>query len=171
MGFRMLAQRTRARGRVLEWVDQEWRDPDGATFRRTTILHPGAVAMVPCLGTQRVLLVRQFRAAAGRWLLEIPAGTREPGEPPLRCAQRELREEVGHRARRWRKLGAIFPAPGFCTEVIHLYQALDLVPAKGQLDEDEHLEVVSMTWPQVRAAVRSGAICDGKTLSALLLLG
>ena len=159
-----------AQGRVMRWVDQQWRAPDGQVFARQTVLHPGAVAMVPCLGRDRVLLVRQFRAALPGWLLEIPAGTREPGESPLRCAQRELREEVGHRARRWRKLGTIVPAPGFCSEVIHLYQASDLVPAQGELDEDEHLHVVSMTWRQVRAAVRSGRIRDGKTLSALLLL-
>jgi ADP-ribose pyrophosphatase len=136
-------------------------------FKRDTIVHPGAVAVLPFDAKGNVILIKQFRPAAKDWLLEIPAGTLEKGEQPLACAKRELIEEIGFAAKKWKKLGAIFTAPGFCTEVIHLFAASDLKAAFAEMDEDEHIEVVTMSLAQIRKAVRAGKIRDAKTLSAL----
>ncbi len=170
-GFTLLRHRRLASGRVFDVHEETWRAPDGTRFTRQNILHPGAVAVLAFSAPDRVLLVRQFRAAVRRRLLEIPAGTLEPGETPLACARRELIEEVGFAARRWRKLGAVYTAPGFCTEVIHLYRAWDLRPAQAEQDDDEQIEMVEMTLREVRAAVRSGRLRDSKSLSALFLAG
>lgn len=122
--------------------------------------------------------MRQFRTAAGRALLEIPAGTldvdRESGttEDPTLAAVRELEEETGFRAGRWRKLGAFWTAPGFATELMHLYLATELVPADDGLgpDEDEALELDALPWPEAVAAAEDGRIEDAKSLIGLFWL-
>jgi ADP-ribose pyrophosphatase len=167
-GFALASSKPRLTSRVFAVHAETWTAPDGRTFERDTVVHPGAVAVLPRTADGRFLMLRQFRAAARGWLLEIPAGTLEAGETPLRCAKRELIEETGHRARRWRKLGAILPAPGFCTEIIHLYLAEDLAPAHGELDDDEHLRVVSMTEREILDAVAKGRLRDAKSLCAIL---
>jgi ADP-ribose pyrophosphatase len=129
------------------------------------------VAILPFDAQGRVLMLRQFRAPIEDWLLEIPAGTLEPGEPPLACAKRELIEETGFAARRWRKLGVIYNAPGYSSERIHLYKAWDLRPAHGEQDADEHIELAVMTMSEVQGAVKDGRITDAKTLCALLYDG
>lgn len=169
-GFRLLESKPLFRGRVFSLAQERWRGPGDREFARECIVHPGAVLIVPFLDSKTVLAIRQFRSAARRWLLEFPAGTLERGETPLACARREVIEEVGHRARTWRKLGGVFTAPGFCTEYIHLYEARDLTPAAGELDADEHIEVVPFTLRALRAQARAGRIHDAKTLSALALL-
>jgi ADP-ribose diphosphatase len=168
--FTQLGARTLQRARTFRLDDERWRGPDGHEFRRQTVVHPGAVAIVPIGPRGELLLIRQFRAAARGWLLEFPAGTLEPGEAPLACARRELREETGFAARRWRRLGSVFTAPGFCTEVIHLFAARDLRPAPLTQDADEWIEVVPMRVQDALRAVRTGRIRDAKTLSALLHL-
>jgi ADP-ribose pyrophosphatase len=170
-GFALLRDRRLLRSRVYRVHEQEWRGPDGRRFTRDVVVHPGAVAVLAEPAPGRVLLIRQFRVPARGWLLEIPAGTLEAGETPLACARRELIEETGFRARRWRKLGAVWPVPGYCTERIHLYRAWSLEPARAACDEDEHIRVVEMTVGEVSAAVRSGRLADGKSLAALLLSG
>jgi ADP-ribose pyrophosphatase len=168
--FRLLATRTLHRGRVFTLARERWRGPGGREFTRETIRHPGAVLIVPFLDAATVLAIRQFRAAARRWLLEFPAGTLERGETPLACARREVVEEVGHRARSWRRLGGVYTAPGFCTEYIHLYAASRLVPQAGVLDADEHIEVVPLALQRLQRLARSGEVEDAKTLAALALL-
>ncbi|MCZ7647710.1 MAG: NUDIX hydrolase [Planctomycetota bacterium] len=170
MDFKLVRSKRLFKGRVFDLRADTWRGPDGRAFERHTIAHPGAVAIVPFDTKGRLLLIRQFRGSVGRWLLEIPAGTLEPGEPPAACAKRELIEEIGFAARKWRKLGAVFTAPGFCSERIVLFKAWDLYPRTAAQDEDEHIEPRPMTPAQVRKAVRAGRICDAKTLSALLHL-
>jgi ADP-ribose pyrophosphatase len=170
-GFRLVHRKVVLRSRVFEVRHENWRGPDGRTFERDTLVHPGAVAILPFDARGRLLLLRQFRPAVRAWLLEIPAGTLEKGEPPLACAKRELIEETGFAARRWRKLGAIRNAPGYSSEVIHLYKAWDLTPASGVQDADEHIKLAVMSMPAVRRAVRSGRLCDAKALCALLYIG
>ncbi|MBE7465728.1 MAG: NUDIX hydrolase [Planctomycetes bacterium] len=170
MTFRRLKRKTLHRARVFTLDTETWRGPDGRTFERQTIVHPGAVAIVPFDEDGRILMIRQFRPAVERFLLEIPAGTREAGESPLLCAKRELAEETGFAAESWRKLGAVYTAPGFCNEKILLYKAWDLYPKHAEQDEDEHITPVALTPAQVKQAVRKGKICDAKTLSALLQL-
>jgi ADP-ribose pyrophosphatase len=169
--FRLLASKTVRTSRVFRIDDETWRAPDGKTFQRDTIIHPGAVAILPVTAKGTYLFIRQFRAAARGWLLEIPAGTLEAGESPLACAKRELIEEVGFAARKWRKLGAIFVAPGYTTELIHIFEARDLVPAHAEQDEDEHIETAELTKKQVLEAVKRGRVRDGKSVAAVQLAG
>lgn len=142
--------------------------PDGAHAQREIVRHPGAVAMVPLLG-EDVLLVRQFRAAAGKILLEIPAGTLEVGEAPEAAAVREMQEEVGYRPGKLERLGGEFTAPGYTSEYIHLYLATELTPSRLRQDSDEFIEVVRMPLAEALALVERGEIEDGKTLGGLLL--
>jgi ADP-ribose pyrophosphatase len=168
--FKLLQANEMLRSRVFFVRKERWQGPDGSTFERDTVVHPGAVAIVPFDAKGRVLLIRQFRPATNGWLLEIPAGTLEKGEKPLGCAKRELVEEIGFAAKSWLKLGEIFTAPGFCSEKIHLFKAWDLKPAFAEQDEDEHIEPATMTMAEVKKAIRSGKIQDAKTLSALACL-
>lgn len=167
--FKMLKQKAVLHSRVFYVSQQEWRGPNGR-FKRDTVVHPGAVAILPFDNKGRVIMIRQFRPAVGDWMLEIPAGTLEKGEQPLACAKRELIEEIGFAAKRWKKLGAVYTAPGFCTELIHLYKAWDLKSDFAEKDEDEHIELAVMSMAQVRRAVKSGKIVDAKSLSALMCL-
>src|SRR5689334_7219666 len=112
--FKLLKHKTVLQSRVFFVRDEKWRGPGGTHFQRHTVVHPGAVAILPFDVKGRVLMIRQFRPAANDWMLEIPAGTLEKGEAPLACAKRELIEEIGFAARKWKKLGAVFTAPGFC---------------------------------------------------------
>jgi len=170
-GFRMTQNRELLASRVFRVHEETWRAPDGGIFTRQNIIHPGAVAILPITAKGTYVFIRQFRPAARDWILEIPAGTLEPGETPLACAKRELIEEIGFAARAWKKLGKIFTAPGFCTEQIHLFEATGLKPATAAKDEDEHIELAEMTGVEVRGAVKRGEIRDGKSLSALFLCG
>ncbi len=148
--------------------------PNGTTVDLEIIHHPGAAAVVPVQSDGTVLLVRQYRHAAGGYLLEIPAGTLNPGEDPRDCALRELEEEVGYRAGRLDLLLSVFTTPGFTDEVIHLYRASDLVPGTQALESDEVLEVVSMPLSRAITEIGRGGIRDGKTvigLQTVLLAG
>jgi ADP-ribose pyrophosphatase len=151
-------------------------DADGRSHRREVVVHPGAVAILPLDGEQ-LLLVRQFRTPAGRTLLEIPAGTLDRAadgtrEPPDIAAARELAEETGHRAARWRKLGSFWTAPGFATEVIHLYLARDLAPLESHPEPalDERLQLVRLPWPEALEMAERGELADAKSLVGLFWL-
>ena len=152
---------------------------DGTRGQRDIVGHPGAVAMLAIDEADRVLMVRQFRRAAGGVLLEIPAGTLdvdpETGavEDPEIASRRELEEETGYRARTWRRLASFWTAPGFATELMHLYLATDLRPADGDRlgpDEDEHLLLEKVPWRDALAAAERGEYRDGKTLVGLFWL-
>lgn len=151
---------------------------DGSRATREVVGHPGAVAMLAVDDEDRVLLVRQWRVAAGRAMLEIPAGTldiHDDGtvEAHHVAAPRELEEETGYRANVWQHLASFWTAPGFASELMHLYLATDLVPAHADRlgpDEDERLELERLPWKDaVRAAV-DGEIVDAKSILALLWL-
>jgi ADP-ribose pyrophosphatase len=149
--------------------------PDGRPSTRDIVEHPGAVAIVAVDPQDQVLMVRQFRLAAGRTLLEIPAGTLDRGadgslEDPDLAARRELEEETGYRAGTWRHLGAFWTAPGFTTELLHLYLATDLEPAREDRlgpDEDERLELEHVPWDEALAMAERGDIPDAKSLVGL----
>lgn len=168
------------RGRVGDFRIDTVRFSDGRESTREILGHPGAVAIVAIDPEDRVLLVRQWRTAAGRILLEIPAGTLDIVDPvnrtiedPELAGPRELEEETGYRAGSWRKLAAFWTAPGFATELMHLYLARDLEPAHGDRlgpDEDERLELVRLSFGDAIAAVEGGEICDAKSIVGLLLV-
>ncbi len=141
--------------------------PNGVTIDLETIRHPGAAAVVPMKDDGTVVLVRQFRHAAGGFIYEIPAGKLSPGEDPLHCAARELEEEVGYRAASFELLSSIFTAPGFADEVIHVYKATGLIKGRQQLDQDEVLEIVEMPLTAAMEKIVDGTIRDGKTIVGL----
>ncbi|MFO7245266.1 MAG: NUDIX hydrolase [Thermaerobacter sp.] len=158
------------RGRVFSVRRDVVRLPDGRHVRREVVEHPGAVVVAPLLDDGRILFVRQYRYAAGRHLVELPAGTLEPGEDPAATAARELQEECGCRAGRLEPLGTFYSAPGFCTELLHAYAALDLVPAAAEPDPDEDIEVVVMSLQEALQQAAGGGLQDAKSLAVLLLL-
>jgi ADP-ribose pyrophosphatase len=141
--------------------------PNGVTIDLETIRHPGASAVVPIKDDGTVVLIRQFRHAAGGFIYEIPAGKLTPGEDPLQCASRELEEEVGYRASSFELLSSIFTAPGFADEVIHVYKATGLIKGRQQLDRDEVLEIVEMPLLEAITKIEDGTIRDAKTIVGL----
>lgn len=141
--------------------------PNGITIDLETIRHPGAAAVVPVKDDGTVVLIRQFRHAAGGFIYEIPAGKLAPGEDPLHCASRELEEEVGYRASSFELLSSVFTAPGFADEVIHVYKATGLTKGHQHLDQDEVLEIVEMSLTQAISHIQDGTIRDAKTIVGL----
>ncbi len=143
--------------------------PDGTTIRRDVIVHPGAVVVLPLVDAGHVCLLKNYRFIIGETLWELPAGTLEPGEPPDRAAVRELLEETGYAAGRWRKLTACYASPGCLTELMHIYAAQDLTPGPARPEKDESLEPQVVPWGQAIAWAVDGTIRDVKTIAGLLL--
>ena len=179
LGETTVESRVVHRGRTMTFRVDTIERPDGSRHRREIVGHPGAVAIVALDEADRLLLVRQFRTAAGRVLLEIPAGTLDVDEAtgtveePDSAARRELEEETGFRAWTWRSLGSFWTAPGFATERMHLYLASDLVSADEDRlspDEDEALMLVRLPWPEALAAAEDGRIADAKSIVGILRL-
>ncbi len=143
--------------------------PGGQEAELAILKHPGAAAVVPFLDRDHVVLLRQFRHAAGGTIWEVPAGKLDRGEDPYACAARELAEETGYRAGRLERTGAIFTTPGFTDERIHLFAAFDLKP--GETAHEHHELISSQVVPLARALamIDSGEISDGKTIAALFL--
>jgi ADP-ribose pyrophosphatase len=167
------------RGRYLSLRIDTIERADGSRARREIVGHPGAVAIVAIDADDRVALVRQWRVAAGTALLEIPAGTLDVDaatdevEDPDVAAARELEEETGLRAGTWRRLTSFWTAPGFATELMHLYLATDLAPAVDERlgpDEDERLELVWQAFDEAVAAAARGVLADAKSIVGLLLV-
>jgi ADP-ribose pyrophosphatase len=141
--------------------------PNGATVELEVIRHQGASAVVPLQEDGTVLLIRQYRHAAGGFIYEIPAGKLDPGENPLACAERELEEETGRRAGHLEHLLTFFTTPGFTDEIIHIYLATELIPGVQNLEHDEVLEVVEMPLERALQRIADGTIRDGKTIIGL----
>ena len=173
---RLIESEVIRRGRILEFRIDTVEAADGHRSTRDIAGHPGGVCMVAIDPQDRVLLVRQWRHAIGRALLEIPAGTldRAPDgsvEDHAEAAARELDEETGSRAGTWRYLGGFYTAPGFTNELMHLYLATDLTPADdGGLgpDEDERLELRAIPFDEAVVMAERGEIADAKSIVGLL---
>jgi ADP-ribose pyrophosphatase len=142
--------------------------PNGHLCDLELIRHPGAAAVVPVDDDGEVVLVRQYRHAVGDWLLEVPAGKLDSGEPPEQCAARELEEETGLRASALIPLGSIWTTPGFTDERIWLFLAQGLVPTRQALQRDEVLRVERMPLRDAVALAEGGGIADAKSVCALL---
>jgi len=156
-------------GKLFKVVKERVRLANGQERPREIVVHPGAVALVVVDNDEKLLLVRQYRRAAGRTLLEIPAGTREQGEDAESCARRELTEETGYEAANVRHLGGFYSAPGFCTEYLECYLMTGLVEKKGNADEDENIELERLSADEALEAIRTGEICDAKSISGILM--
>ena len=142
--------------------------PNGRVAELDIVHHPGASAVVPFVSADDVLLIRQFRHAAGGTILEVPAGKLDPGDTPESCAARELEEEAGRRVGRLEKLGWIFTTPGFTDEVIHLFAGFDLTPVPTRHEDDELIELVPMPLDRALELVWAGEIPDAKSALALI---
>jgi ADP-ribose pyrophosphatase len=175
---RPISSRVVHRGHYLEMRVVEIERADGRRSQRDIVWHPGAVAIVALDPEDRLLLVRQFRLAAGAALLELPAGTldvdAETGsvEDPDVAAARELDEETGYRAGSLERIGEFWTAPGFATELMYLYVASELTPARDDgrlgIDADEVLELERLTLDEALDAVDRGEICDAKSIIGVL---
>ena len=167
---RTLKSKTLYRGRVVELKVDRVIEPGGVETTREVVCHPGSVVIVPHLPDGRLILVRQYRYAAKESLWELVAGGLENGETPRQGARRELLEEAGYRARVLKPLLEFYPSPGILSEKMHLVEAWDLTPAKGEPDADERIEVGFFTVDAVMKMIRSRTIHDGKTLVGMLWL-
>lgn len=159
-------------GRVVSLDVDTVRFPNGTEGELEMIRHSGASAVVPLLempdGQAKIILIRQYRYAAEGYVYEVPAGRLDPGETPEACAHRELKEETGYAAAVMTPLTTIFTTPGFTDEKIHLFLATGLVSGEAKLESDEVLDLHPVPMNDALEMIRSGAICDGKTISALL---
>jgi ADP-ribose pyrophosphatase len=164
---RVISRKEIYRGRILALEVDEVVLPNGRKTTREIVRHPGAVVIVAVDDRGRVAMVRQYRAAIGRELLELPAGTREPNESAESCAVRELAEEMGVTATKWISFGGFYSSPGFCTEYLALFLATGLVPSGGHPEEDER---ISREWVELSAVptlIAAGDICDAKSIAGM----
>lgn len=158
------------RGKIINLRRDEVLLPRGRKGVREVVEHPGAVAIVPLLEEDKVILVRQYRKAVEESLWEIPAGKMEEGEGTEMCAQRELEEETGFRAGKLEELLKFYPSPGISTEVIHIFLGADLVKSQRNPEEDEFLELSTPTLEETLKWIKEGKIRDAKTVIGLLYL-
>ncbi len=177
-GFRVISETQLHQGYVMRLVSATFESPDGERFQRDVVRSPGAVAVVPVLyGPDHpqgpaTVLVRQFRAAVGHWLWEIPAGLRDkPGEPPEETARRELIEETGFEPSRLELLVAFYNAAGMTDQRTHIFLARDLRHVGRAADgiEEAYLEVHEVPFSRIPSMIASGELCDAKTIIGLTL--
>jgi len=141
----------------------------GSRTTREIVEHSDSVAVVVLDEQGSILLVRQYRHAVGKALLEIPAGGIDPGEQPLEAVRRELQEETGYFPRQIDKLGGFYATPGYGTEYLHCFLAGDLVPARLVAEDTEDIELVRISADEIPGLIASGDICDAKSIAALLM--
>jgi ADP-ribose diphosphatase len=166
---RILSSKRILRCRIFD-VMEERAAGDGFRMERRIARHPGAAVMLALEEQGRVLLIRQYRLPVRQRLWELPAGTRDPGESPLQTARRELAEETGYRARRWKKLLRFYPSPGFCSEEMHIYVAQGLTEGEASPEPYEKIEKRWFEWEDALDMVRRGRIRDSKTIVTLLYM-
>ncbi|WZO98040.1 NUDIX hydrolase [Isosphaeraceae bacterium EP7] len=157
------------KGRKVDLALQSIRLSDGKTADREVIIHPGAVGLVAMVDADRVCLVRNFRYPPARSILEIPAGTLDPGETPESTAARELIEETGYRAGRIEPVSTWWVSPALMTERMHIFLCTELSPGPTEHQPDERIEPIVVTWDEAMAMVADGRIDDAKTMLALLI--
>lgn len=156
-------------GRLVKLRVDRVRLPNGRETTREIVVHRGAVTAVPLIDADRVVMIRQFRQAAGEVLLELPAGTLDPGEDPLACVARELEEETGYRANSITPMFRSYLAPGYSSEMLHTFLAEDLVNVGARAEPDEFLEIVQMRMHDAVGLIRTGEIKDAKTICGILM--
>jgi ADP-ribose pyrophosphatase len=172
MDLKLLKRNKLYEGRVFNVIVDDVEYPSGNTSVREVVEHPGGAVALAMFDDGRIILVRQERYPFGEFTLELPAGKRDADEDPMNCAQRELEEETGYRAQEWKKLAAIYTSPGFCSEVLHIYQAtgLQLSPEGRRLEEGELTMTTMMTpLPDAVRMIERGEIVDSKTICGILL--
>jgi len=169
MGSRQDGDRLLFSGQRFSVVERPQRRRDGSMGSKQVVVHNGAVVIVPMVDDEHVCLIRNERAAMGRSLVELPAGTLEPPEPPAQAAPRELGEETGYTARKWTELPGFFMSPGILCERMHVFVAEELTPGDPAREAGENIDNLVVTWEEALAMVDRGEIEDGKTVAALLV--
>ncbi len=169
MSFELIQSQSIYQGRAFAVCRDQVRLPDGKITYLDVVAHVNSIALVPVDGQGRVWLVRQYRHPARKTLWELPAGTLEAGELPEDGAGREIREEIGQAAGRLQKIGEFYLAPGYSTELMHVYLATELRADALPGDEDEFLDAEAFSLAEVFAMARDGKIQDAKSLAALFL--
>ncbi len=170
----VLSSETVYKGKVFSVTSDEVREPGDVVARRDVVRHNGSVVVLAVDTTAQpddpgILLIRQYRYAAGKFLLELPAGRIEPGEEYLAAAKRELIEETGYRAARWSKHTTYYASPGFLSEAMNIVLAEDLTFGDAAPEDDERIEIRMTPLSEVLRMIHNGEIEDGKTLIGVLL--
>ena len=170
----VLSSKVSFQGRVFSVTTDTVTEPGGVTSTRDVIRHNGSVVILAVDRSVNpddptILVERQYRHAAGQFLLELPAGRIEPNEAPLAAAKRELIEETGFRARRWSRLVRYYASPGFLAETMQVFLAEDIRPGTAQPEPDEKIELLHIPLSELMRLIRSGKILDGKTILSVLL--
>lgn len=154
--------------KTISLVQEDVTLPTGKSIEHTTIVHPGAAVILPITEQGDIILINQFRPSLKKWLLELPAGTLEKGELPAECAHRELEEETGYSTSELITLGQVTPLAGFCDEIQHLFVAKQLSrTARLSCDDDEVIEVVTLSIQELEQKIITGQITDSKTIACL----
>lgn len=165
----IISTKTVYKGRVFDVIESNIQEED-SKYVREVITHNGSAVIVPVIGDS-VILVQQYRQAAGKYLLELPAGSVEDYETPLECAFREVEEEIGMKATSMEKLTEFYVSPGFLTEKMYLYLATELTESEQNLDEDENISIVKMSFDEAFEKIRNNEIDDAKTMLGLIFAG
>ena len=169
MKFELIKSETAYTGRAFSVRRDHLLTPGGATVQYDIIAHIGSVSIVPVDENGQIYFVRQYRHAAELDLLELPAGTLEPGEPPEEAAAREIREETGMAAQTLKNIGSFYLAPGYSTELMHVFLATGLTYDPLEPDSDEYLSVEKLSVAEAFRLAESGQMQDAKSMAALLL--
>ncbi len=157
-------------GKILTYNVDSVLMPSGKEAVREVVIHNGGVTIVAQPDPNKIVMVKQFRYPIGKIFWEVPAGRLSLNEDPLLAAKRELKEETGYRANKWESLGIVYPVPGYCTEVLYFFKAVDLIDDEPEPDPDENIETKVMDIKQAWQMVKDGEIRDGKTIAALSLV-
>ena len=169
----VLSRETIYTGRVLRLEREEIRLPGGLVTAMEIVRHRGSVVLIPMPSANEVVLIRQYRHVIGQWIWELPAGTLDANEAPVDGARRECEEEIGQSTGRVTQLGAWYPTPGFCDELMTFFRCEELGPPSGHAhqDEDEQIEPRTFTFDEARSLMASGQVRDMKTVFGLALIG
>lgn len=159
------------KGRLLKVFVKKVRLPNGYLATFEIIKHPGAALVVPFLSKDKLIMLRQLRPVIGSYIYELPAGTIDKGESPLECARREIVEETGYSAGSMKRLGSIYPVPGYSTEKIIIYKAEGLRVRHRHAEKDEIIELKVLTKSAIGRLFKTGKITDAKTIAALAFCG
>jgi ADP-ribose pyrophosphatase len=161
--MKLLSSKEITKNRIFRVTQDHAIDPDGFEIKRAIVQHRGSAVMMPVDNKKRILLVRQYRLAARRYLWELPAGTIDEGETALQTARRELVEETGYRARKWQKIAEFFPSAGFLSEKMTIFLATELTAGEASPMEDERIETRWFGQRELDDMIRAGKIVDAKT--------
>lgn len=154
-------------GRIIKVRVEEVELPNGKTASREIVHHNGAVAVLAVTNEDKIVLVRQYRKPMDQIILEVPAGKLEGDEDPKACAERELIEETGFKAKDMKRIASFYTSPGFSDELVHLYRGRGLTAGEAQPDEDEFVEVLYISLPEAKKYIETGEIKDAKTIMAI----